>query len=137
LVPVIPISIIKRSFFEPLNLRAKAIAALLFRSARLTKVTDGFGKAQEEGVSQGDVSRELFERWLSEPPPADLLAMWKDYVRALMEMMSVEDRRFFKGRVLDRARGVAEAAGGFLGIGKKVSAAEQTVLDELASAFPD
>ena len=40
------------------------------------------------------------------------------------------------GRVLDRARGVAEAAGGFLGIGK-VSAHEQKVLDELASAFPD
>jgi hypothetical protein len=73
-------------------------------------------------VSQGDVSRELFERWLSERPPANLLAMWKDYVRALMETMSAEDRRFFKGRVLDRARGVAEAAGGFLGIGSKVSA---------------
>ena len=40
--------------------------------------------------------------------------------------------------MLDRARGVAEAAGGgFLGIGSKVSAPEQKVLDELASAFPD
>ena len=95
-----------------------------------------FAKAQEEGVSQGDVSRELFERWLSERPPANLLATWKDYVRALGETMSAEDRRFFKGRVLDRARGVAEAAGGFLGMGK-VSASEQKVLDELASAFPD
>ena len=57
-------------------------------------------------------------------------------MRALAETMSAEDRRFFKGRVLDRARGVAEAAGGFLGIGK-VSAREQKVLDELASAFPD
>ena len=33
--------------------------------------------------------------------------------------------------------GVAEAAGGFLGIGKKVSPPEQNVLDELAQAFPD
>ena len=93
-------------------------------------------KAQEEGVSQGNVSHELFQRWLAERPPANLLAMWKDYVRALMETMSAEDRRFFKGRVLDRARGMAEAAGGFLGMGK-VSAAEQKVLDVLASAFPD
>ena len=38
--------------------------------------------------------------------------------------------------MLDRARGVAESAGGFLGM-NKVSAAEQKVLDELASAFPD
>jgi hypothetical protein len=36
--------------------------------------------------------------------------------------MSAEDRRFFKGCVLDRAR---------------VSDPEQKVLDELASAFPD
>ena len=95
-----------------------------------------FAKAQEEGVTQGDVSHDLFERWLSERPPANLLGMWKDYVRALVETMSAEDRRFFKGRVLDRARGVAESAGGFLGM-NKVSAAEQKVLDELASAFPD
>ena len=88
-------------------------------------------------MSQGDVSHELFERWLSEQPPANLLAMWKDYVRALVETMSADDRRFVKGRVLDRARGVAAAAGGFLGIGGKVSASEQKVMDELASAFPD
>jgi hypothetical protein len=96
-----------------------------------------FAKAQDEGVSQGDLSRELFQRWLSERPPANLLITWKEYVRALVETMSAEDRRFFKGRVLDRARGVAEAAGGFLGIGSKVSASEQKVLDELANAFPD
>ena len=60
-----------------------------------------------------------------------------DYVRVLVETMSAEDRRFFKGRVLDRAGGVAEAAGGFLGIDSKVSASEQKVLDEVASAFPD
>jgi hypothetical protein len=86
-------------------------------------------------VSQGDVSHKLFERWLSQRPPANLLATWKDYVRALGETMSAEDRRFFKGRVLDRAR--EAAGGGFLGIGSKMSAPEQKVLDELASAFPD
>ena len=130
-----------------LNISSETVAALALVPLIAIAWSDGsiddkeraavFAKAQEEGVSQGDVSHELFERWLSEPPPGNLLALWKDYVRALMETMSAEDRRFFKGRVLDRARAVAEAAGGFLGIGKKVSAAEQRVLDELASAFPD
>lgn len=96
-----------------------------------------FAKAQEEGVSAGDVSHELFEAWLKERPPANLLSTWRDYVRALVEPMSPEDRRFFKERVLTRARSVAEAAGGFLGIGNKVSPAEQKLLYELASAFPD
>ena len=120
-----------------LNIGSETVAALALVPLIAIAWSDGsiddkeraavFARAQEEGASQGDVSRELFERWLSERPPANLLAMWKDYVRALMETMSAEDRRFFKGRVLDRARGVAEAAGGFLGIGSKVSAAEQKI----------
>jgi len=131
-----------------LNISSETVAALALVPLIAIAWSDGsidpkertavLAKAQEEGVSQGDVSHELFERWLSARPPANLLATWKDYVRALGETMSAEDRRFFKGRVLDRARGVAEAAGGgFLGIGSKVSAPEQKVLDELASAFPD
>ena len=129
-----------------LNISSETVAALALVPLIAIAWSDGsidakertavLAKAQEEGVSQGNVSHELFERWLSERPPANLLATWTDYVRALGETMSAEDRRFFKGRVLDRARGVAEAAGGFLGIGK-VSAHEQKVLDELASAFPD
>ncbi len=38
--------------------------------------------------------------------------------------------------LLGRARRVAEAAGGFLGLGRRVSAAEQAVLERLAAAFP-
>ncbi len=129
-----------------LNISSETVAALALVPLISIAWSDGslddkeraamFAKAQEEGVTQGDVSHDLLESWLSERPPANLLAMWKDYVRALVEPMSAEDRGFFKARVLDRARGVAEAAGGFLGMGK-VSAAEQKVLDELASAFPD
>ena len=130
-----------------LNISSETVAALALVPLIAIAWSDGsiddkeraavLAKAQEEGVSQGNVSYELFQRWLSERPPANLLGMWKDYVRALVETMNAEDRRFFKGRVLDRARGVAEATGGFLGMGSKVSAAEQKVLDELASAFPD
>jgi hypothetical protein len=129
-----------------LNISSETVAALALVPLIAIAWADGslddkeraamFVKAQEEGVTQGDVSHDLFERWLSERPPANLLGIWKDYVRSLVENMSAEDRRFFKGRVLDRARGVAESAGGFLGM-NKVSAAEQKVLDELASAFPD
>jgi len=132
--------------FAALNISSETVVALALVPLIAIAWADGsiddkeraavLTKAEEEGVSRGDVSHQLFEGWLSERPAANLLAMWKDYVRALMETMSAEDRRFFKGRVLDRARGVAEAAGGVLGIGK-VSASEQKVLDELASAFPD
>jgi hypothetical protein len=36
--------------------------------------------------------------------------------------------------MIARARGVAEAAGGFLGLGR-ISDAEQAILDELTEAF--
>ena len=51
--------------------------------------------------------------------------------------MSHADRRAFKAEFLGRARSIAEAAGGFLGLGKKVSTPEQSVLDELDRAIPD
>ena len=105
-----------------LNIGSETVAALALVPLIAIAWSDGsiddeeratvFAKAQEEGISPGDISRELFERWLSERPPANLLAVWKNYVLALVETMSADDRRFFKGRVLDRAHGMAEAAGG-------------------------
>ena len=44
-----------------------------------------FSRAAEVGVHKGDVSHELFERWLTEPPPPSLVAAWKDYVRAFAD----------------------------------------------------
>ncbi|MEJ0020862.1 MAG: hypothetical protein WDN25_30785 [Acetobacteraceae bacterium] len=96
-----------------------------------------FARAAEAGVVKGDVSHELFERWLASRPPAALLATWKDYVRALGDTMTPAERQSFKTAMLDHTRSVAEAAGGFLGLGAKVSAPEQRVLDELAAALPN
>jgi hypothetical protein len=91
-----------------------------------------FSKAAEMGLSKQDISHRLFERWLAKPPPPELLALWKDYVKALGERKHV-----LKQRVLPRARTVAEAAGGFLGIGGKVSHAEECILKELEQAFSE
>jgi hypothetical protein len=88
-------------------------------------------------MGKGDVSHELFERWLTERPPQALVDAWKDYVQAFANTMSNADRRALKAEVLQRAQGVAAAVGGFLGIGKKVSAPEQRVLEELGRVFAD
>ena len=93
--------------------------------------------AEEAGLGKENVSYQLLERLLSEPPSPDLLVSWKDYTATLSATLSPEARAALKQDLLARARAVAEAAGGFLGIGRKVSAAEETVLDELASAFSE
>jgi tellurite resistance protein len=95
-----------------------------------------FARAVELGVAPGDVSHSLFERWLTERPPQALVTAWKTYVRVFAARLAPDDMRAFKAEVLNRARHVAEAAGGFLGLGSKVSPPEQKVLDELAAAFP-
>jgi hypothetical protein len=130
-----------------LNISGETLAALSLIPQVTVAWADGdiddkersavFSRASEVGVAPGDVSHELFERWLTERPPQSLVAAWKDYAGALAATLSHEDRHAFKAEILNRARGVAEAAGGFLGIGKKVSPPEQKALDELARAFPD
>jgi len=37
--------------------------------------------------------------------------------------------------IVNKARGVAEAAGGFLGLGDKISSEERAVLEDLESVF--
>ena len=47
------------------------------------------------------------------------------------------ERRQVREALLKRGRAVAEATGGFLGLGKQISQNEQRVLDRIAQAFSD
>jgi uncharacterized membrane protein YebE (DUF533 family) len=65
------------------NISSETVAALALVPLIVVAWSDGniddreraaaVAKAQEDGVSPGDVSHDLFERWLSERPPACLL----------------------------------------------------------------
>jgi hypothetical protein len=90
-----------------------------------------FSCAVQEGLAKQDVGYKLFECWLAEPPSPALLAAWKGYVVAFSATLGHEARAAFKSEILDRARTVAEAAGGFFGIGRKISPPEERVLKEL------
>ena len=91
--------------------------------------------AKESGLRQSDPSYQLLNQWLQNKPQDNLLTVWKDYVRAMATQLSDETRQTLKDDLLGRARDVAEAAGGLLGLGRKVSKAEQAMLDELEAAF--
>ena len=90
--------------------------------------------AEEAGIANGTVAHALLENWLVTRPPKSLRLAWEDYVKELCKKLTPEDRIRLE-RVLGRARDVAIAAGGFLGLGKKVSAEEEAVLAELATAI--
>lgn len=93
--------------------------------------------AAATGIGQQDVSHRMLDQWLARRPGPELLGSWRSYIGALSSAMSPDERRALQRELLDRARSVAEAAGGFLGVGRKVSAPEEAVLQDLAQAFAE
>ncbi|MGI8981399.1 MAG: hypothetical protein ACR2FY_19405 [Pirellulaceae bacterium] len=87
------------------------------------------------GVTEGSQAYALLEKWLKTRPSPGAVAAWKEYVKALATTWGRERTREIRRSIIGRAAGVAQSAGGILGLGSKVSAKEQAVLDELDSAF--
>lgn len=78
---------------------------------------------------------EYLSKWLEEKPEPSWHTLWADYVKALVAHMKPDDRAMLKATVLGRARVMAEASGGFLGVAFRVSAAEKRVIARLEKAF--
>jgi hypothetical protein len=91
--------------------------------------------AADSGCEEGSIPAELLKAWLEAKPPGVLLDAWREYVRALKESLSAAEMAEIRDKLLGRARAVAEAAGGFLGLGAKVSGREKAVLEELEQAL--
>jgi hypothetical protein len=92
--------------------------------------------AAAAGLDDKGPSYELLEQWLAQPPPPALLTAWEAYIGAILGTLDDTGRRALKSELLDRARAIAESAGGFLGMGRKVSPAEEAVLKRLERALP-
>jgi hypothetical protein len=91
--------------------------------------------AEQSGTKKGSDAHKLLESWLNEPPPPAVRDAWVNYVQALIATLSAEDRALLKREVLGRARTVAEAAGGIMGIGARISKTEAAALKRLEQAF--
>jgi len=91
--------------------------------------------AEANGVAKDGAAHELLEQWLAERPDTAYLEAWGEYIVALCAELGESERVALRQEILGRARQVAEAAGGVLGLGNKVSEAEQRALDELEKAF--
>jgi tellurite resistance protein len=90
---------------------------------------------EERGVTRGTPAHELLSSWLEHKPDESIEAAWAKYIQGLWPSLKQHERDELRERLLRLARGVAEAAGGFLGLGSKISSAERAVLDEIETAL--
>jgi hypothetical protein len=91
--------------------------------------------AESSGIQPGSPSYGLLEIWTHDRPAPELLDTWKTYIGALVEELSADQKWHLEEKIIGRARAVAEAAGGFLGLGSKISVEEEAMLAELERAF--
>lgn len=127
-----------------LGIRVETLAALTMIPIVEVAWADGTMDAREReailagaesvGIEPESPSHGLLRIWTEDRPAPDLAAAWRDYVAALGAELDLAERGRLRERLLGRARGVARAAGGFLGLGA-VSAEEQRVLEQLERAF--
>jgi len=90
--------------------------------------------AIDQGVEENSPTAKLLTNWLRTPPDKQLLETWKGYIEELQESLSANSSAHMKSSVMGRARAIAEAAGGFLGVAS-ISVAEKKMLEELERAF--
>ncbi len=90
--------------------------------------------AEKKGIAPDTSAYTLLESWLEHMPDDSLFAAWSAYIKALGGQLNQQDAARLRQQVVRFARFVAEAAGGFLGIGK-ISAGEEAALAQIDTAF--
>ena len=90
--------------------------------------------ARAMGIHEDSVGHDLLKSWLARKPPKGMLEAWSQYVRGISEKMTAREKEKLKHELLSKARRVAEASGGVLGM-NAVSPEEKAVLAEMGKAF--
>lgn len=125
-----------------LGIRAETVAALIVVPLVEVAWADGTLDAKERraviersGIQKGSSEAALLESWLDRRPDPKLLTAWTHMVQGMTAQLDAAGGERLKAGLLERARAVASASGGVLGVGAKVSRAEAETLAKLEAAF--
>jgi hypothetical protein len=93
--------------------------------------------AHSENILKDSPSHRLLEAWLQQPPPPKVLEAWEAYAKVLANVLDSASLAHVKQVTIDRARKVADACGGLLGLGSgnRVSQSEEHALTDLARCY--
>jgi len=127
------------------NIQPSTLVALAFAPMVLTAWADGaiepaernaiLKAMAEQGIDAKHPAYELLAGWLKESPDANLFETWKTYVKGLSQSMDRKAFQDLKTHIMQRTKAVAEAAGGYLGLGSKISTLEKEQMAQLEKAF--
>lgn len=90
---------------------------------------------ESHGIARGTPPHIWLDQMLINRPDPSVLAAWKEYIGALCCELPDEAVEVSKNQMLNWVRQVAEATGGILGFGNKISTMEQATINELARAY--
>jgi len=91
--------------------------------------------AEDEGIAYGTPSYRLLSRWLDERPSEQMVQAWTAYAEALASHLDEESLSVLRQSTIERARRIARASGGFLGLGERTSHDEINALLDLQRAL--
>lgn len=92
------------------------------------------GAAEQIGVAAGSPAHDILLSWLEQRPGPELLDSWVAFVQTPRANLSGADREHLSRDVIERAKKVAKATGGFLGLGD-ISPSEHDVLARIERAL--
>lgn len=123
----------------PDNLKAMSLVPLIFVAWADGHVTQEerhatLEAAEHEGASKESGGYQLLEAWLEEPPAPNIMTTWKEYFQTVLDELPDAEHAQLKDLLLGRAKRVARASGGILGLGA-ISEAQKKVLQDLEDAL--
>jgi hypothetical protein len=93
--------------------------------------------AAKHGIAADSPGHQALREFLKQTPRDEARKAWFAWARELNARLSADERRTLRDALVERGRMVAEASGGILGLGRRVSAGEQRILDKIAETFSD
>jgi hypothetical protein len=83
-------------------------------------------------IQPGSPAHARLEDWLARKPDREWADSQLRVIRLILESRPAEERKGSERDLVSLCRDVAAASGGFLGIGKKIAAAEREAVEEIA-----
>ncbi len=130
-----------------LKVNARGELLLAFRLYPLVEIAwaDGSVDAKETeavikaamsmGIADDSEALQALRDWLKRGPSPDGRVAWYAFAGELRKTLSHDELTKFRSDLLEGAKAVAGASGGFLGIAFEVSRAEQEAIDKIAAAL--